>query len=203
MSVTLGIDFEFQQLASLAPAGYLVALHIRFTTPLIARHSYDPAWIERYSERGYLMTDPATLWAFGNTGSIRWSDLADSDPTGVLVEARNFGLVYGATCSHGPLRSRSIGSFARGDREFTEVEIAKLHDTMLRLHELTAPAEDLTEAQIIALRCIANGDRHAAAAEKLGISESALKARIFGARVKLGARTTAEAIRRAKDFRLL
>ena len=39
--------------------------------------------------------------------------------------------------------------------------------------------------------------------EKLGISESALKARILGARVKLGARTTAEAIRRAKDFRLL
>ena len=64
-------------------------------------------------------------------------------------------------------------------------------------------AGDLTEAQVDALRCIANGDRHTAAAERLGISESALKARISGARVKLGARTTAEAIQRAKDFRLL
>ncbi|MEY4872948.1 MAG: hypothetical protein RLZZ563_2278, partial [Pseudomonadota bacterium] len=45
--------------------------------------------------------------------------------------------------------------------------------------------------------------RHAAAAEKLGISESALKARITSARIRLMARTTAEAIQRAKDYRLI
>ena len=74
---------------------------------------------------------------------------------------------------------------------------------MQRLHEMTEPPEELTQAQIEALRCIAGGDRHAAAAEKLGISESALKARISSARVRLMARTTAEAIQRAKDYRLI
>jgi LuxR family transcriptional regulator len=61
----------------------------------------------------------------------------------------------------------------------------------------------LTKAQVEALRCIAQGDRHAAAAAKLGISESALKARLTAARHNLMARTTAEAIQRAKDYRLL
>ena len=56
---------------------------------------------------------------------------------------------------------------------------------------------DEEKAQIEALKCIAGGDRIAAAAAKLGISESALKARITSARIRLMARTTAEAIQRA------
>ena len=59
------------------------------------------------------------------------------------------------------------------------------------------------KAQIEALRLIADGDRHTAAAAKLGISESALKARLSSARVRLGARTTAEALKKAREFRLL
>jgi LuxR family transcriptional regulator len=65
------------------------------------------------------------------------------------------------------------------------------------------PPDSLTEAQIEALRLIAAGDRHAAAASKLGISESALKARLNSARLRLMARTTAEAIQRATDYRLI
>ena len=64
------------------------------------------------------------------------------------------------------------------------------------------PTEE-EKAQIEALKCIAGGDRIAAAAAKLGISESALKARITSARIRLMARTTAEAIQRAKDYRLM
>lgn len=79
----------------------------------------------------------------------------------------------------------------------------KLERAVIRLHELSEPPEALTEAQIEALRCIAGGDRFAAAAERLGISESALKARISSARDRLMARTTAEAIQRAKDNRLI
>ena len=74
---------------------------------------------------------------------------------------------------------------------------------VLRLHDLSEPPDALTEAQIEALRMIAGGDRFAQAAEKLGISESALKARITTARNRLMARTTAEAIQRAKDNRLI
>ena len=47
------------------------------------------------------------------------------------------------------------------------------------------------------------GDRYAAAAAKIGISESALKARLASARTALLARTTTEAIQRARDYRLI
>jgi LuxR family transcriptional regulator len=68
---------------------------------------------------------------------------------------------------------------------------------------LTKPPAQLTVAQVEALRCIADGDRHAAAAAKLGISESALKARLTSARLRLMARTTAEALQRAKEYGLM
>lgn len=103
----------------------------------------------------------------------------------------------------GLINSRTIASFARHDREFQDDELANLERSVQRMHELSAPAETLTEAQIEALRCIAGGDRFVAAAEKLVISESALKARISSARERLLARTTAEAIQRAKDSRLI
>ncbi|MEL7177474.1 MAG: LuxR C-terminal-related transcriptional regulator, partial [Pseudomonadota bacterium] len=67
----------------------------------------------------------------------------------------------------------------------------------------TQPPENLTPAQIEALKLIAEGHRHAAAAAELNISESALKARLTSARQRLLARTTAEAIQRARDYRLL
>ena len=142
-------------------------------------------------------------WGFSRTGSIRWSDAQLPDPFGLFSEARKFDLNYGVTIACGPIKSRTIASFARSDREFSDAEVADLQAVILRIHDMTEPPEELTKAQIEALRCIAGGDRHAAAAEKLGISESALKARITSARIRLMARTTAEAIQRAKDYRLI
>ena len=81
--------------------------------------------------------------------------------------------------------------------------MAAIGDVIRTLHDLTEPPESLTQAQIDALRLIAAGDRHTAAAAKLKISESALKARLTAARERLRARTTAEALQRAKEFGLL
>lgn len=92
---------------------------------------------------------------------------------------------------------------ARADRDFEDVEIEVLETIVHRLHEMTEPSQKLTQAQIEALKYIAEGDRHAAAAAKIGISESALKARLASARQRLMARTTTEAIQRARDYRLL
>ena len=102
-----------------------------------------------------------------------------------------------------PISSRTIASFARDDREFIDDEIAEISTTVRRLHEITEPPASLTKAQKEALRCIAEGDRHAAAAAKLGITESAFKARLISVRERLKARTTAEALQRAKEYRLL
>lgn len=149
------------------------------------------------------MRDPMIAWGFSTVGSTRWSEIEIPDPFGILAEAASFGLKYGASVSCGPTTSRTIAGVARVDREFTDEEIHLIRDVILRLHDMTEPPESLTKAQIEALRCIAAGDRHAAAAAKLKISESALKARLNSARQRLMARTTAEAIQRAKDFRLL
>lgn len=199
----LGIDVELHHLSLLAPAGYFVGLHIRFTAPLFTFQTYDQAWIDHYTENGFVLRDPMTAWGFSTTGTIRWSDPRLPDPFGLFHEARGFGLNHGVTIACGPIKSRTIASFARSDREFKDAEIETITEIVHRLHDMTEPPEQLTKAQVEALRCIAGGDRFAAAAVKLGISESALKARITSARIRLMARTTAEAIQRAKDFRLI
>jgi LuxR family transcriptional regulator, quorum-sensing system regulator SdiA len=203
MNVLVGIDVELLKLGRLATAGYFVGLHIRFTSPLLTYQTYDQRWIDHYTENGYVLRDPMTAWGFSRTGCIRWSDPDLLDPFGLFNEAATYGLNHGVTVACGPIKSRTIASFARSDREFRDDEIARIERVVLHLHDLTEPPEALTEAQAEALRCIAGGDRFAAAAEKLGISESALKARITSARTRLMARTTAEAIQRAKDSRLI
>ncbi|BAQ70627.1 autoinducer binding domain-containing protein [Rhodovulum sulfidophilum] len=196
-------DRELRILDALAPQGYNIGLHIRFTSPLIAFQTYAAEWLAHYTEHGYLLRDPTVAWGFSTTGATRWSNDRIPDPFGIFLNAARFGLKYGATISWGPIASRTIASVARADREFEDAEIAQVEALVRRLHDMTEPPQELTKAQIEALKCIADGDRHAAAACKLGISESALKARLSSARQRLMARTTAEAIQRAKDYRLL
>lgn len=198
-----GLDLALNKLAALAPAGYFIGLHIRFAAPLMTFQTYDQRWTDRYTEQAYALRDPLIAWGFSTMGVARWSEIEIPDPFGIMKEAASYGLVYGVSVSCGPISSRTIGGVSRGDREFTDAEMKQIHEIVLRLHDMTEPPESLTPAQIEALRCIAAGDRHAAAAAKLGISESALKARLTAARQRLLARTTAEALQRAKDYRLL
>jgi LuxR family transcriptional regulator len=203
MSTKSGLDIELHKLSLIATAGYFVGLHIRFTSPLLAFQTYEQAWVDHYTNNGYVLRDPMTAWGFSTTGYIRWSDRRLMDPFGLFAEAATYGLNYGMTVAHGPISSRTIASFARSDREFEDDEMACVSDIVIRLHDITEPPDSLTQAQIEALKLIAQGDRYAAAAAKLGISESAFKARLNSARQTLLARTTAEAIQRAKDYRLL
>jgi LuxR family transcriptional regulator len=203
MSKTPVLDHVLRSLSLIAPAGYFIGLHIRYASPLMQFSTYDQDWLDHYTEKAYALRDPTIAWGFGHEGASRWADMNIPDPFGLFKEAREFGLIYGLTVSCGPVSSRTISSFARSDRDFKDSEIAEISVQIRRLHDITEPPESLTKAQIEALRCIAAGDRHAAAASKLGISESALKARLNSARQKLLARTTAEAIQRAKDYRLL
>jgi LuxR family transcriptional regulator, quorum-sensing system regulator SdiA len=203
MSVKIGIDLELHRMNLLAPEGYYLGLHIRFTSPLMTFQTYDQAWTDHYTEQGYAMRDPIIAWGFSTTGAFRWSEIGIPDTFGIQREAATYGLVYGVAVACGPVSSRTIAGAARSDREFLDEEIHRIEGIVTRLHDITQPPESLTDAQIEALRLIAAGDRHAAAAAKIGISESALKARLNSARIRLLARTTAEAIQRAKDYRLI
>ncbi|WP_166418482.1 helix-turn-helix transcriptional regulator [Cochlodiniinecator piscidefendens] len=203
MTNKAGVDILLQKLGVLAPYGYFLGLHIRYAAPLLQFSTYSQEWLDHYTERAFALRDPTIAWGFSTEGTCRWSEFTIPDPFGLFTEASSFGLNFGLSVSCGPVSSRTIASFAREEREFEDCEIEEISLLVRRLHDITEPPESLTKAQIEALRCIAEGDRYAAAADKLGISESALKARLNGARQKLLARTTAEAIQRAKDYRLL
>ncbi|MDO5703524.1 MAG: autoinducer binding domain-containing protein [Paracoccus sp. (in: a-proteobacteria)] len=203
MSQRADITAGVQKLGRLSPKGFYLGLHIRFAAPLIQQTTYPEEWSDFYSANAYALRDPTIAWGFSTTGACRWSALPIPDPFNILKDAADHGLAFGLTVSYGPITSRTIASFARGDREFSDDEIAEVSATIRRLHEISEPPASLTKAQKDALRCIADGDRHAAAAAKLGITESAFKARLISVRERLMARTTAEALQRAKDYRLL
>jgi LuxR family transcriptional regulator len=203
MSERKVLSVLLDQLDSLAPMGYNVGLHIRFATPLVYKSSYPEPWVEYYNSHSYYLRDPLVFWGVGVEGTTRWSSIPLPDPFGVMKKAAAHGLNYGAVSSYGPITSRSIVGISRSDREFSDDELTFLRELTIRLHIEAKPPSDLTKAQIEALECVANGDRHSAAAERLGITESAFKARLTSARVRLEARTTSEAVRKAREYRLL
>lgn len=203
MSQQALINASLSRVRKLCPAGCFIGVHIRFAAPLMQIQTYNRDWIDRYGTQGYALRDPIIAWAFSTTGTCRWSELPIADTFGIMEEARGYGLHFGVAVSYGAIESRTIGSFAHDAREFEDSEIATLSEIVRQLHETLEPPESLTKAQQEALRCVAEGDRHAAAAAKLGITESAFKARLASARERLSARTTAEALQRARDYRLL
>lgn len=203
MSVRSLIDRQTERMERLAPSGFFYALHIRFAMPLLNHQTYPQGWIDTYTEQAYALRDPIIAWGFSETGTTRWSEIETLDPLNILGQARAYGMIFGAAVSIGPMKSRTIASAARSDREFTAPEITAFAALVNDLHQNTEPPTKLTTAQAEALRSVADGDRYAAAAAKLNISESAFKARLASARSSLLARTTAEAIQRAKDYRLI
>jgi len=203
MSLRSGIELHLHRLSLMAPSGFFFALHIRFALPLLHHQTYHPEWIDKYTEEAFALRDPIIAWGFSTTGTARWSEITIPDPFDILGQCRSYGMIYGFAVSCGPIKSRTIASASRADREFSDVEIEAFAAIIRNLHDMTEPPTSLSKAQIDALRCIADGDRHAAAAAKLNISESALKARLNSARQRLLARTTAEAIQRARDYRLI
>ncbi|RNF33878.1 helix-turn-helix transcriptional regulator [Paracoccus methylarcula] len=203
MTARAEISVALKKLGVIAPAGYFVALHIRHAAPLMQFQTYPEDWTEFYSRNGFALRDPVMAWGFSATGACRWSALPVPDPFGIMRAAADHGLTHGLTVSHGPIASRSIAGLTNGEREFSDGEIDRASAIIRQLHAITEPPAGLTRAQKDALRRIADGDRHAEAAAKLGITESAFKARLISTRKRLMARTTAEALQRAQEYRLL
>jgi LuxR family transcriptional regulator len=165
---------------------------------MLHHQTYPKGWTDTYTEEAYALRDPIIAWGFSETGTTRWSEIEQLDPLNILGKAKAYGMNFGLAVSIGTMQSHTIASASRSDREFTAFA-ALAND----LHQATEPPTTLTTAQAEALKYVAEGDRYAAAAAKLNISESAFKAWLASARSNLLARTTAEAIQRAKDYRLI
>lgn len=141
-----------RRLRQRSPAGFAIALHVEFTTPKYLFQAYDKDWLNHYSSKGLVMHDPTVRWGFDNTGAIRWSDLAEDDPMAVLTQAAEYGLRYGLTVAVDAAGSRSIASFARSDREMSDLDIAAISADVACLHKVTGDPASFTPAMHETLR---------------------------------------------------
>ena len=119
------------------PAGFALALHVQFTRPTFLFQTYAKRWMDRYSSAGMVVHDPLVHWGLQSSGRIRWSDLEAIDSHGVLEAAKDFGLMNGSCVSFVEAGSRTIGGFARSDREFTDAEVDLLEEDLRNLHRAT------------------------------------------------------------------
>jgi len=143
-----------EELDHRSPAGFAIALHVRFTRPTFLFQSYPKRWMDHYAAGGLMLRDPTVHWGFHNVGHIRWTDLERIDGAGVIDQARDFGIMYGVAVSIVRMASRSIASCSRSDREYTDVEMGELEALLVELHDLTAPGDDLTERDREALTAL-------------------------------------------------
>lgn len=187
---------DTRKVDALAPAGYYIALRLGFAFPVEEMNRLPHDWVTHYTKQRFMLSDPIIRWVYANTGLIRWSELEDDDPRGVIRQAKSFGLRYGVAISvfdNNPEGQRSFGSFCRSDREFRDTEINALHAYILQRHKQMDPPRNLTEAEIEALQRVKNGMRLKEIAFELGVSEGAVKQRLKNAKTKLSANTSTQA----------
>lgn len=186
---------------SVAPAGYYVALRLGFISPQEEINAFAPDWIDHYTANGLALYDPLMRWIYSSNGAIRWSALDLPDPMGVLNAYARYGMPYGAVIcvtADEERPRRTFGYFAREDREITPSEISELEARLRAVHFHEAEEEEgltltLTRAQTEALRLLSRGMRLREIARALGISESAVKARLKSAMARMDARTPVQA----------
>tara|TARA_R110002051_G_scaffold14460_6_gene46842 strand:- start:8186 stop:8794 length:609 start_codon:yes stop_codon:yes gene_type:complete len=199
-------QIEPHDVQALAPAGHYIALRIGFAFPVEEVNALPADWVDHYTQHRFMLFDPIIRWAYGNVGMERWSNLAQDDPRKVIAQAQTFGLRFGAVVSvfdGNPEGQRSFGSFARSDREFTELEMRVLQTYVSRRHFEMAPPKNLTMAELEALGMVRDGKRLKEVAHELGVSEGAVKQRLKNAKLKLGAKTGSQAAAMAAQYGLI
>jgi LuxR family transcriptional regulator len=195
-----------EHIHQIAPAGYYVALRVGFSFPDEEVNELPNIWVEFYTTHGLVVQDPAMRWVYGNTGAIRFSEMTLPDPHQVRAHAAVFGMAHGAVVSVMQPQDRgrrSYGIFFRDDRDFADAEMAGLLRIVQDLHLGPEEEKTLTLAEIEALKLQSEGMRLKQIAAQLGISESAVKARLNNVKRKLGARTQSQAASIAAARRIL
>lgn len=202
MATLLGPD-EIEQLA---PSGYYIALRIGFAFPMEEVNAFPAEWVRHYTTQRFMLFDPIIRWAYSNVGVCRWSEITLDDPKRIIAQAKTFGLRYGVTISvfdDSVDAQRSFASFARADREFTDLEVKLLKALLLRRHSEMAPPTNLTRAELEALGMVKDGKRLKEIAYELSVSEGAVKQRLKNAKLKLGAKTGTQAAALANQYGLI
>lgn len=142
------------RLRALCDSGFALAIHIRYTRPTLLYRTYDQAWIDHYSERGFMLSDPVVHWGLTQTGAVNWADLTAQDPQGVIPDALAHGLHNGWTYAVGPATSRTIAGLTKSGADFTAAERHEICQIVDDLHDLTDGFEGFaadTQAALLAL----------------------------------------------------
>lgn len=129
------VDTALRGLGALCDRGFALAVHIRLIRPTLLYRTYDEAWVEHYSMKGYMLTDPTVRWGLEHSGGVRWADLAKDDSAGVFSDALTFGLTNGWTYATGPAASRTICSGAKSGADVTEAEWKEIAALVDSIHE--------------------------------------------------------------------
>ncbi|WP_136682874.1 helix-turn-helix transcriptional regulator [Falsirhodobacter xinxiangensis] len=186
---------QLDEAARLSPVGFYIALHVGFSFPQEEVNRLPLPWVEYYTIHGLGVHDPVMRWFYSSPGSIiRWSAIDIADPRGVMAAAHEHGLIHGAAATiTGLAGRRSYANFFRDDRPFTDDELEQLFTILSHLHDGDLEDVSLTPAEVEALRMQSEGKRLKQIAWELGISVSAVKARLASAKRKLGAQTASQA----------
>lgn len=138
-------------LGSRSPAGYAIALDIALSTPGYLFQTYPEAWLNEYSAKGYVLRDATVIWGMQNQGRTRWSDLSGNGADEVFDAAALYGVRFGVVFAREINGQKTIASFSRPDREFTDAEMDDLSDLLEDLGLLLSGEEapDLEEIRKI------------------------------------------------------
>ncbi|SIO03791.1 LuxR family transcriptional regulator [Rhodovulum sp. ES.010] len=134
--------------------GFALAIHIRYTRPLLLYQSYSREWSDLYSERGLMLLDPVVRWGLAHNGVLFWDDPELEDPAGIVALARAHGLTNGVTLSVGPPGSRTISGHTRSQGPYMPDEIEELRCLVETVHEVTEGLDALDTPEMDALRAL-------------------------------------------------
>jgi LuxR family transcriptional regulator len=143
---------RLRDLRAMCDSGYALAIHIRYTRPSLLYRSYNQTWIDHYSERGFMLTDPVVLWGLRHIGAINWAELSKDDTEGVLTDAVAHGLHNGWTYSTGPATARTIAGLTKTSADFTAAERAEIVKIVDDIHALTEGFDEMPAKDQEALR---------------------------------------------------
>nr|WP_229673304.1 autoinducer binding domain-containing protein [Salipiger pallidus] len=177
--------------------------------------TYDPAWVQRYIDKGYLRIDPVIQGCYQHFHPVDWKQLDWSSRAARAFHRDAMAHGLGNQGYSVPLRGPN-GQFALftvnhacDDDTWDDFTSQNRGDLILLAHYFNQkalelepgrqpePAQPLSPREIEAMTLLAVGNSRAQVAEALSISEHTLRVYIESARFKLGAMNTTHAVARA------